>query len=403
MQALRNTTRCDAVDVLNGLRLGDLLRGVNVHCEDLPVGLALINKAHSTKWPAPHHLANSCNLRGQVQDVQGIVVAGCAVELVLAVWVAEGLGEAAVVEGHRPAKGRQALGAPGVLFDGVLGQMGLDLELLQAAERHLVHIAVEAEVLIQPRLHVQVHIVPEGDAICRGRVVPRSPIATDRRGPHASAGTAGAGRGHQASDGQPCYQGCAHRGAGTMDPPSRSGKAGRGTSSTVRKNDCLAGSVGMEGRRPCMRAAGACREAQAGTQQGQHRGGRESEGQRTSMAAAVPLHEGIGLVGLFLCSDTLLQRLRRWRPLLARHSSAHRGCRQPPLDHRPQQDCHRVKAQEQTAQWESPLPGNSEHQCQGFHQPLCRGHARRTSRSRSSAESTDKQVENTVRPQCTST
>mmetsp|Transcript_101571 Transcript_101571/g.313372 ORF Transcript_101571/g.313372 Transcript_101571/m.313372 type:complete len:264 (-) Transcript_101571:631-1422(-) len=154
LEALIDAARSEAVDVVDRPSVCKRLTDVDIHREDLPVSLTLVNEAHRPEGSAAHHLANPCYPRGEVQDVQGVVVPGSAAELVSVLRVAERLREATVVEGHRPAECCKAAGALGVLLHPVLRQVRLDLELLETTPRHFVHVVVEACVLIKPALHV---------------------------------------------------------------------------------------------------------------------------------------------------------------------------------------------------------------------------------------------------------
>mmetsp|Transcript_62802 Transcript_62802/g.162957 ORF Transcript_62802/g.162957 Transcript_62802/m.162957 type:complete len:234 (-) Transcript_62802:6-707(-) len=100
IQALADATGSDALDVLDRARLPQRPRLLRVHRQDLPICLALVDKADRAQWPALNHLADAHRAVTEIKDVERVIVAWRIVELVDLVWVTEGLGKAAVVEGH---------------------------------------------------------------------------------------------------------------------------------------------------------------------------------------------------------------------------------------------------------------------------------------------------------------
>mmetsp|Transcript_108831 Transcript_108831/g.304126 ORF Transcript_108831/g.304126 Transcript_108831/m.304126 type:complete len:370 (+) Transcript_108831:905-2014(+) len=159
---LLNAPWSHVLDVLDGLRVRQRPR-LGIHDEHLPVGLALVHEAHGSQDAALDDVPDAHRVAADVQDVQRVVVSRGTMELVDLLRVTVRLREAAVVEGYGPPEGPEPRGPHGVLHDPVVGLPWLHLVLVQRAKGDLVHVAEEPSVLVEPRLHVQVNVVPQRD------------------------------------------------------------------------------------------------------------------------------------------------------------------------------------------------------------------------------------------------
>jgi len=107
LQALLHTTRTDALHVLDRACLGKRPSLIHIHGKDLPICLALVDQEHCTKRAALHNHTNTHGAAAEVQNVKWVVIARRVVQLVHLLRVTVGLRQTAVVEGHRPAEGRE--------------------------------------------------------------------------------------------------------------------------------------------------------------------------------------------------------------------------------------------------------------------------------------------------------
>mmetsp|Transcript_132557 Transcript_132557/g.383156 ORF Transcript_132557/g.383156 Transcript_132557/m.383156 type:complete len:312 (-) Transcript_132557:452-1387(-) len=176
LQALGDAARHDTLHISDGPRLGQGSAMSRADGQDLPIRLALVNEANGAQRAALNDLPDARHVVAKVEDVQRIVIARSAMDGVELVRVAVCLRQTAVIERHRATKCGQLHRALRIFFDGVLWQMRLNLKLLQAAHRHLVHIPVQSCVLVQPTFHVQLHIVPERVARRRRRDIAADPL-----------------------------------------------------------------------------------------------------------------------------------------------------------------------------------------------------------------------------------
>mmetsp|Transcript_34466 Transcript_34466/g.74896 ORF Transcript_34466/g.74896 Transcript_34466/m.74896 type:complete len:341 (+) Transcript_34466:55-1077(+) len=161
VQALLHAARGQALHVCDGARACQWPLPIHVHHQHLPIGLALVDEADRAQWQAAHHSADTGRCIAKVEHVQRVIVTGGPVELIFQLWVPKGPWEAAVIEGNGPAEGSELLRALGILLDGVLRHVRLHLELLQSAHRHFVDVVEERRGLVQPCLHMELHVVPE--------------------------------------------------------------------------------------------------------------------------------------------------------------------------------------------------------------------------------------------------
>mmetsp|Transcript_69236 Transcript_69236/g.140769 ORF Transcript_69236/g.140769 Transcript_69236/m.140769 type:complete len:334 (-) Transcript_69236:286-1287(-) len=181
VQALLHAARGQALHVCDGARACQWPLPIHVHHQHLPIGLALVDEADRAQWQAAHHSADTGRCIAKVEHVQRVIVTGGPVELIFQLWVPKGPWEAAVIEGNGPAEGSELLRALGILLDGVLRHVRLHLELLQSAHRHFVDVVEERRGLVQPCLHMEVHMVPHGDARVRRRLVDRDSLRIGSR------------------------------------------------------------------------------------------------------------------------------------------------------------------------------------------------------------------------------
>mmetsp|Transcript_35918 Transcript_35918/g.64920 ORF Transcript_35918/g.64920 Transcript_35918/m.64920 type:complete len:282 (-) Transcript_35918:259-1104(-) len=147
---------------------------LGVHHDDLPVCLTLIDEANSAQGTAASYLANSHNLRAQVDHVQRVVVARRVVDVVALLRVAVRLRKATVVERHWFSESLKLPRAFRVLPDDICCQSGLHLELLKGAKWHLIDVAEQSSILIQPVPDSEIYLVPHGLACVGRRRVPRN-------------------------------------------------------------------------------------------------------------------------------------------------------------------------------------------------------------------------------------
>mmetsp|Transcript_29134 Transcript_29134/g.74003 ORF Transcript_29134/g.74003 Transcript_29134/m.74003 type:complete len:254 (+) Transcript_29134:499-1260(+) len=170
-QGLLDAPRCGLLSLLDIASLRERALGPGVDDDNLPVGPTLIDEADRTQRPALDDLADARGLRSQVQDVQRVVVARGAMDLIFLQRVPERLREAAVVERHGLGEGTKPRRALLVLPNHVAHKLGLDLELLERSPWDLVDKAKGPRRLVAPVADLYVHVVPQrGRGVRRRRV-----------------------------------------------------------------------------------------------------------------------------------------------------------------------------------------------------------------------------------------